>query len=278
MKKILLETLVEYCRLGIPEQLDYSKFYMYSIITHSTAIEGSTVTEVENQLLFDEGISASKRNLHEQMMNLDLKAAYELSRKYALEHRDFSKDLLKQLSAAVMKNTGSVYNTLQGSFDSSAGDFRKLNVSAGAGGRSYLSFTKIEERLDRWCSEVNKQRAAYLNSKNIYEKYLFTFDAHFDLVTIHPWADGNGRTSRRIMNHLQTELNLIPAKVMKEDKADYIQALIDAREKSDKTVFSSFMIKNHIKNLQKEIEEFKKSREFAEKEFSGIKKEKGLQR
>ena len=49
-EKALLETLSEYCQLGIPQQLDYSKFNLYSIITHSTVIEGSTVTEVKNQL------------------------------------------------------------------------------------------------------------------------------------------------------------------------------------------------------------------------------------
>ena len=44
----------EYKQLGIDQQIDYAKFYLYSIITHSTAIEGSTVTELENRLLFDE--------------------------------------------------------------------------------------------------------------------------------------------------------------------------------------------------------------------------------
>ncbi len=60
-EKALLETLSEYCQLGIPQQLDYSKFNLYSIITHSTVIEGSTVTEVKNQLLFDEGITSNKK-------------------------------------------------------------------------------------------------------------------------------------------------------------------------------------------------------------------------
>ena len=57
------------------QQVDYEKFYLYSLITHSTAIEGSTVTEVENQLLFDEDIAAKGRSLVEQMMNVDLKEA-----------------------------------------------------------------------------------------------------------------------------------------------------------------------------------------------------------
>ena len=60
MKQNLIETVNEYLSLGINQQLDYEKFYLYSIITHSTAIEGSTVTEIENQLLFDEGISTNK--------------------------------------------------------------------------------------------------------------------------------------------------------------------------------------------------------------------------
>ncbi len=42
----LLSLLDEYKALGIAEQIDYNKFYLYSLITHSTAIEGSTVTEM----------------------------------------------------------------------------------------------------------------------------------------------------------------------------------------------------------------------------------------
>jgi len=53
--------LDEYLSLGIKDQIDWEKFYLYSIITNSTAIEGSTVTEVEAQLLFDEGITSGKR-------------------------------------------------------------------------------------------------------------------------------------------------------------------------------------------------------------------------
>ena len=54
LKKQFLDVLKEYHSLRIAEQIDYQKFYLYSLITHSTAIEGSTVTEIENQLLFDE--------------------------------------------------------------------------------------------------------------------------------------------------------------------------------------------------------------------------------
>lgn len=103
-----------------------------------------------------------------------------------------------------------------------------------------------------------------MKSGDIYGKYLFTFESHLDLLTIHPWVDGNGRTARLVMNQLQIELGLIPAKILKEDKAEYIDALIKAREGHDPRVFSSFMMASHIRNLQAEIREFKKSQEVSD--------------
>ena len=135
-KQEFLEILEEHGKLGFQEQIDYGKFCLYSIITHSTAIEGSTMSEVENQLLFDEGITAKGKNIIEQNMNLDLKDAYEQSMELAKEHIPFSVDMLKQLSSIVMRRTGTTYNTLGGTFDSSKGDLRLVNVTAGQGGKS----------------------------------------------------------------------------------------------------------------------------------------------
>ena len=55
MRHNLAELMKRFKSLGIDLQIDYDKFYLYSIIAHSTAIEGSTITEIENRLLFDEG-------------------------------------------------------------------------------------------------------------------------------------------------------------------------------------------------------------------------------
>ena len=259
--KNLLDALNEYKSLGIADQIDYKKFYLYSLITHSTAIEGSTVTEIENQLLFDEGITAKGRSLQEQMMNLDLKAAYEQSMRLAHQHEDFSVEMLKILSALVMKNTGASYNTAQGSFDASKGDLRLVGVTAGIGGRSYMNFQKVPAKLEELCRQLNQRRSELSDLDDIIAKYLFSFDAHYQLVTIHPWVDGNGRMSRLVMNHLQYEFGLVPVKIVKEDKAEYIQALIDSREQESLDPFREFMMEEHIRNIGKEIEEYKKSQE-----------------
>lgn len=143
----ILSLLAQFKELSIDKQIDYDKFYLYSLITHSTAIEGSTVTEIENQLLFDEGISAKGRSMTEQLMNLDLKAAYEQSIAFAKSHSDITIEMLKKLSSIVLKNTGTTYQTALGEFSSANGALRLLNVTAGAGGRSYMNYSKVPTKL-----------------------------------------------------------------------------------------------------------------------------------
>ena len=69
------ELYMEFQQLGISQSVDYEKYYLYSLITHSTAIEGSTLTEMDAQLLFDEGVTAKGKPLVYHLMNEDLKKA-----------------------------------------------------------------------------------------------------------------------------------------------------------------------------------------------------------
>ena len=258
-KKDFINILEEHNKLGFQDQIDYNKFYLYSIVTHSTAIEGSTMTEIDNQLLFDEGLSAKGKSIIEQNMNLDLKAAYERSMELAEGHTPFSIGILKHLASLVMRRTGGEVHGLAGSFDSSRGDLRLVNVTAGAGGKTYMNFQKVPHKLEDFCREVNERRKELLESPDIYEQYKLSFIAHLKLVTIHPWVDGNGRMSRLIMNHLQHEFGLVPSKVLKENKGDYIEALKKSQEEESEVPFLEFMFEEHARNLQKEIENYKLS-------------------
>ena len=254
----ILSLLTQFKELGIDQQIDYNKFYLYSIITHSTAIEGSTVTEIENQLLFDEGISAKGRSMTEQLMNLDLKAAYERSIVFAKSHSDISVDMLKKLSSIILKNTGTIYNTPLGEFSSANGDLRLLNVTAGTGGRSYMNYSKVPTKLAELCDNINQRRKS-LSKTDIIECYKLSFDAHFHLVTIHPWADGNGRMSRLLMNQLQFEFGIIPSNINKDRKAEYIEALIATRENDDIELFRNFMFEEHSRNLEQTVRNYQVS-------------------
>ena len=246
------EALKAYLASGVEDQVDYQKFYLYSIVTHSTAIEGSTVTEIENQLLFDEGIAAKGRSLTEQMMNVDLKDAYLYAFKIATENPTYTPQLLQQLSALVMRRTGSGYSTVAGQFDSSKGEFRLCNVSAGIGGRSYLAYNKVSHTVADFCEWLN-QEVANVDTTDIATCYRLSFEAHFRLVTIHPWVDGNGRATRLVMNMIQRQLGLVPSIVIKEDKGEYIQSLVDSRENDDSTIAQDMLLRLHIANLNRRV-------------------------
>lgn len=252
MVSLLEKLFTQYRKLGIDNQIDYDKFYLYSLITHSTAIEGSTITELENQIMFDHGISLKGKSIEEQSMNLDLKAAYEKAIEFAKHHKPFSIEMLIMLSALVMKNTGKEYKTALGDFSSARGELRLLNVTAGVGGRSYMNYSKVPTKLAEFCEQLNANRAK-ASEMSIDELYRLTFDAHYQLVTIHPWADGNGRMARLVMNMLQFEFGLIPTKILSKDKEEYIKALVATREDEDLNIFRTFMTTMMEQNLLNEI-------------------------
>ena len=158
-------------------------------------------------------------------MNLDLKAAYERSAELAASHTPVTVDMLVELASLVMKN---------------------------------MSYNKVPGKLSELCDRIN---AARQNSSamNLQEQYEMTFDAHYELVTIHPWADGNGRTARLLMNQLQMEMGLIPAKILKEDKEEYIKALVETREKEDPSIFRRWMTGLMIRNLRHDIDTYLES-------------------
>lgn len=256
----LVKLINEYKENGLQDQIDFDKFYLYSIIVHSTAIEGSTVTEEEAQTLFEYGITSNKRTITEQNMNIDLKEAYMFGIDLIKEHKDITIDDLKKLSSKVMARTGSEYNMASGVFDSSKGDLRKCNVTAGFNGRSYMSYTKVPDKLEEFCNELNDRRKN-VDKKSISDIYEISFWAHLKLVTIHPWVDGNGRMARLLMNLLQKEHGLLPTKILNEDKTDYINALKQAQETEDDEVFTNYMAELHCQHMKEDIIRFIESTE-----------------
>ena len=126
------------------------------------------------------------------------------------------------------------------------------------GGKSYMSYLKLPARLAAFCEELNRRRKS-IDTKDVAAIYELSFWAHYELVTIHPWADGNGRTCRLLMNLLQMEFDVLPIKVLKEDKAEYIQALIDTRENEDISIFIDCMTRLHCQHLKVDIDHYVES-------------------
>jgi Fic family protein len=250
-----IETLYQkFVELGISEAVDYEKYYLYSLIAHSTAIEGSTLTEIETQLLFDEGVVAGGKPLVYHLMNEDLKKAYDLVKEKAMCKTSITSSFLQTLNAVLMRTTGSVHNVMDGSFDSSKGEFRLCGVMAGVGGHSYMSYLKVPTKVDELCVLLQEKQKTVGTFR---EQYELSFNAHLNLVTIHPWVDGNGRTARLLMNYIQFCYHLFPTKIFREDREEYILSLRQCQDEETNQPFLDFMAEQLKKALALEIQRFK---------------------
>ena len=101
-----------------------------------------------------------------------------------------------------MRCTGSEHSASGDNFDSSKEELRRCNASAGIGGRSYMAFQKLPQTTAAFCHWLNSELAS-VDRNDMAACYRLSFEAHFRLVTIHPWVDGNGRTTRLLMNIVQ---------------------------------------------------------------------------
>ena len=147
--------------------------------------------------------------------------------------------------------------SLQGSFDSSKGEFRLCGVTADVGGHSYMNYLKVPAKVDELCAILQKKQKTVGAFR---EQYELSFNAHLNLVTIHPWVDGNGRTARLLMNYIQFCYHLFPTKIFKEDREEYILSLRQCQNEETNQPFLDFMARQLKKSLSIEIERFNVSR------------------
>lgn len=247
----LVKLLTYYNSLGIPDVIDHERFNLIAIDHHSTRIEGSTLTEIETQVLINEGLTPNGKPLEDSLMVTDHHAALLFTLESAKAGRYLSVELVQQINAMIMKNTGKIYNTVLGTIDSKTGAFRKGNVTAGI---SYFpNFDKVPQLTKDLVAQLTETMRRHLSVK---EQLDLSFDAHFNLVSIHPFYDGNGRTSRLLMNYIQSLFNLPLAIVRSENKVAYIEALVNTRKQQNIQIFRDFMYGEYASHLQQHIDKF----------------------
>lgn len=242
----------EYQSLNLNNVLDHEKFNQYAIVHHSSSIEGSTLTENETRLLLEEGVTPSGKPLAHSLMVKDHYEALLFVLDAASKKVKPDIDFIKKVNAKVMRSTGSVYQTVFGEIDASKGLFRKGNVSAG--GSYFVNFEKVESYTNEFARSLQENLA---KAETINDRLKLSFSAHFDLVSIHPFYDGNGRTSRLMMNFIQAYYQLPLAIVYKEDKAAYFSALQEARKEENTDPFNDFMQQQYQKFLLSEMKQYK---------------------
>lgn len=149
----------------------------------SNRIEGNTLTLKETDLVINEGLTISGKTMREHLEAINHKEAIE-----------YVKQLIDKNTDVNEREVLSLHNLiLRGIDQANAGKYRSVQVmikgSAHVPPAPYLVAKQMEEYFIWYqCNKANLHPV------------ILAAEMHEKLVTIHPFIDGNGRTSRLVMN------------------------------------------------------------------------------
>jgi Fic family protein len=247
----------KYLKLNLQNVMDYEKFFMISIIYHSTKIEGCSLTETDTKVLLDKDITAKGKPLKDHLMVKDHYSAFLFLKDQALQKRKLSLEFIQETCSVLMKNTGKIVNSASGRFDTSKGDFRLVQVYVD---RKYFpDFKKVTDLLKKLFENVNDKIDSVSDANEILK---LSADLHYNLVNIHPFSDGNGRISRLFMNYILMYHNQPYVKMFTEDRAEYIDSLNETEDQEDLSIFRDFICSQQNKFFKSEIKKHSKTTGF----------------
>ncbi len=180
---------------------------------HSNAIEGNTLTLRETQLVLQEGITIGGKSLREHLEVTNHKAAIDFVRSLLGKKTVLESDIL-EIHALVLDRI----------LPQDAGFYRHERVRITGSDYSPPSPEKVSALMTAFAEWLKSEPSKHLAAVE------FSGLAHFRLVDIHPFIDGNGRTARLLMNLFLMRAGFPPAVILKSDRLRYYVALDQAHK------------------------------------------------
>ena len=192
---------------------------------HSNAIEGNTLTLKETKVAL-EGITIGGKTLREHFEAINHKDAILFIEELAQKENILSEYSIKQIHSLILKNID----------DENKGKYRTTNVIiSGAEHKPPRNF-EVQSQMQEFIKEYEEKRS------KLHPIELASF-VHIEFVKIHPFVDGNGRTSRLLMNLELIKAGFPPVVIKLEDRLEYYKALDIANNENDYKPFLELMKK-----------------------------------
>tara|TARA_R110000868_G_scaffold8205_3_gene42449 strand:+ start:38734 stop:39711 length:978 start_codon:yes stop_codon:yes gene_type:complete len=192
----------------------------------SNAIEGNTLTRRETALVVEKGLTVGGKSLVEHLE--------ATNHAHALDwvHEQIKRKP-QQLTEKDILHIHDVI--LKGIEDEHAGFYRSVPVR--------ISGSTVVLPNPRKVPDLMTEFLNWLKESLTLHPIELAAEAHYRLVTIHPFIDGNGRTARLLMNMILLMLGYPPAIIRKQDRLAYIGALEQAQLGGSKDDYMQLIMK-----------------------------------
>jgi len=228
----------------LPTELikNLDEWYKIELTYTSNAIEGNTLTRAETALVVEKGITVQGKSLTEHLEAKNHAAAVDFVKELAIRTKptDITQDTILDIHRHILK----------GIDDANAGSYRAVPVRVQGSRTIFPNYMRVPDRMAEFITELHEI------AKKEHPVVVAAF-AHFRLVSIHPFVDGNGRASRLLMNLILEQAGYPPAIIQKEDRLKYINALEQSRTTENPSLFYAVVGKAVDRSLDIYLDEEK---------------------
>lgn len=200
---------------------------------NSTAIEGNTLTLIQTKAIIEDGVSVGGKMLREIYEVANHAKAFAYVQTKVAEGKPLDENIVKDIHALLMENiqVGGVY--------------RNVEVRITGAGHKPPVPSEMYRQIKNFFADL-----PYKNDLNAIELAAWT---HAEFVRIHPFTDGNGRTSRMIMNYQLLSNGFLPISIAKENRLEYYEALEAYAVNDDLTPFADMIAELEKQRLNEYI-------------------------
>lgn len=175
-------------------------FYRVEWTYNSNAIEGNTLSLIETKVVLEDGLTVGGKRLQEHLEVVNHAEAIDFVEEHVQKHTNLDEHTLKLIHYLVLKNID----------NENAGKYRSINVRISGSKHEPPHFLQVDH-------EMKELFAWYERVKEELHPVELAALFHFKFVYIHPFADGNGRTARLLMNLILMSHGYPPAIVKAEN-------------------------------------------------------------
>lgn len=194
----------------------------------SNRIEGNTLTLQETALVVNEGVTISGKSMREHLEAINHSEAIDYIKEIAGQNIPIAERVVKDIHAIV----------LHGIDRENAGKYRSVPVMISGSRHMPPQPYMLDKMMEDFILEYNRKE-----SENEHPVLIAAY-LHDELVRIHPFIDGNGRTSRLLMNLylLRHGYTLVSLKSDNDAKIRYYEALERSHTQGEHNDFNMVVV------------------------------------